>query len=130
MVSSRRGASGKRRSRSRLTQKRLACHSVCDIRPYGGVISVTYAVTAVRNELIYLLHFSILTVSQNFSMPEMSSSFVEGLISRLMYSFSSCHKFSIGLRSGDSGGVFHQLIPSSAKNLFAAAKYVSDHYLA
>ena len=37
--------------KSRLTQKQLACHSVCDIRPYSGVISVTYAVTAVRNEL-------------------------------------------------------------------------------
>ena len=32
---------------------------------------------------------------------------------------SSCHKFSIGLRSGDSGGVCHQLIPFSSMNFFA-----------
>ena len=39
--------------------------------------------------------------------------------SLLIYSLSSCHKFSIGLRSGDSGGVRHQLIPFSSMNFFA-----------
>ena len=32
----------------------------------------------------------------------------------LMCSFNSCHRFSIELRSGDSGGVGHQLMPCSA----------------
>ena len=40
-------------------------------------------------------------------------------LSLLMYSFNSCHKFSIGLRSGDSAGVFHQLMPFSSMNSFA-----------
>jgi len=33
-----------------------------------------------------------------------------------MNSFSSCHRFSIGLQSGDSAGVFHQLTPSACRN--------------
>ena len=31
----------------------------------------------------------------------------------------SCHKFSIGLRSGDSAGIFNQLMPFSSMNSFA-----------
>ena len=36
-----------------------------------------------------------------------------------MYSFNSCQRFSMGLRSGDSGGVCHQLIPLSSMKDFA-----------
>ena len=36
-----------------------------------------------------------------------------------VHTFNSRHRFSIGLASGDSGGVFHQLIPRSAKNAAA-----------
>ena len=59
---------------------------------------------------MYLRHFSPDTEPQNSLIPSTSSSFVFGLISLLMYSFSSCHIFSMGFRSGDSGGVFHYLI--------------------
>ena len=44
-------------------------------------------------------------------MPSISSCFVFGLISLLINSLSSCHMFSMGLQSGLSGGVFHQLTP-------------------
>ena len=54
-------------------------------------------------------------VAQNFRMPSINSCFVRGFISLLRYSLSSCHKFSIGLRSGDSAGVFHQFMPLSSK---------------
>ena len=64
---------------------------------------------------MYLLHVCTSTVFQNRWMPEISSDFVFGLTSHLINSFNSCQRFSIGLASGDSGGVFHQLIPSSSK---------------
>ena len=62
---------------------------------------------------MYLLHISIVTVSQNCTIPSISSCFVLGLTSLLQNSLSSCHIFSIGFKSGDSTGVFHQLIPWS-----------------
>ena len=34
----------------------------------------------------------------------------------ITFTFNSCHRFSIGLASGLSGGVFHQLIDFSAKS--------------
>ena len=51
---------------------------------------------------------------QNSLIPETSSCLLLGLIPRLIYSLSSCQRFSIGFRSGDSGGVFHQFTPSLA----------------
>ena len=45
-----------------------------------------------------------------------SSCFISSLTFRRKFSFNSCHRFSIGLQSGDLAGVFHQLIPFSAKN--------------
>ena len=60
---------------------------------------------------MYLLHFSTGTVSQNCTVPLISFCFVLGLTSLLLNSSSSCHIFSIGFKSGDSAGVFHQLIP-------------------
>ena len=42
-----------------------------------------------------------------------------GFTSLLMYSLSSCHIFSIGFKSGDSAGVFHQLIPFSTMKSLA-----------
>ena len=60
---------------------------------------------------MYLLHFSTVAVSQNFTIPSISSCFVLGLTSLIMNFLSSRHKFSIGFKSGNSAGVFHQLIP-------------------
>ena len=68
---------------------------------------------------IYFLHFSAVTVSQNSSIPLINASFVRGFTSRRKYSFILCHIFSIGLKSGDFGGVRHQLTPFSAKKLSA-----------
>lgn len=65
------------------------------------------------------MHFSLVTVSQNLSIPSTSSLLFLGLISRRMNSLSSCHIFSIGFKSGDSGGVRHQLMHFSSKNTLA-----------
>ena len=62
--------------------------------------SITLGITFLKC-LMYLLHFSLSTVSSCLHF---------GLISLRMNSFNSCHKFSIGLQSGDSGGVCHQLM--------------------
>ena len=64
---------------------------------------------------MYLLHFATSILAQKAFIPLISWSLVVGLISLLMYSLSSCHKFSIGFRSGDSGGVFHQSMLFSKK---------------
>ena len=45
---------------------------------------------------------------------------VDGFTSRLINSFNSCHKFSIGFMSGDSAGVFHQFIDSISNSSLAA----------
>ena len=37
----------------------------------------------------------------------------------VLYSFSSCHKFSIGLQSGDSEGVLYQLTPLAVSQSLA-----------
>ena len=42
-----------------------------------------------------------------------------GLISRRINYLNSCHTFSIGLQSGNSGGVHHQLIPLELKKVCA-----------
>lgn len=65
----------------------------------------------------------------SFRIPFTSSSFVFGLISLLRNSFSSCQKFSMGLRSGDSGGVCHELIPWSSRNFCQISMYAWDHCL-
>lgn len=70
--------------------------------------------------LMYFLHLDIVTVLQNLEIPSINSFFVVGLTSRLINSLSSCHRFSMGLRSGDSAGVFHQLIPLSKKYALAS----------
>ena len=72
--------------------------------------SITFGKTFLRCP-IYLLHLCTSTVLQNSFIPSTSSSLLFGLTTRRMYSLSSCHRFSIGFISGDSGGVFHQLIP-------------------
>ena len=64
---------------------------------------------------MYLRHFSPDTEPQNCTIPSTSSSLLLGLTSLLRYSFSSCHKFSMGFRSNDSRGDFHQLIPMVRK---------------
>ena len=56
---------------------------------------------------------------QNLSIPSISSSFVLGFTIFLRKCFSSCQSISMGLRSGDSGGVFHQLMPLSSMKLLA-----------
>ena len=40
-------------------------------------------------------------------------------MTRRLYSFNSCHKFSMGLQSGDSAGVLHQF------TLFADKKFLA-----
>ena len=79
---------------------------------------MTFGITF-RRCPIYFLHFWGFTVCQNSAIPSISCSFVVGFTSLLMYSLSSCHKFSIGLRSGDSGGVCHQLIRLFSMYFFA-----------
>ncbi len=78
---------------------------------------------------MYLVHFGMSTVSQKRWIPSKSSSFVRGFTSRRKNSFSSCQIFSIGLRSGDSGGVFStswwNWLPG---NPFHGLKCVLDHY--
>ena len=54
-----------------------------------------------------LLHLAWSSVPQDCYIPSISS-LVLGLISCRMYPLSSCHRFSMGLKSGDSAGVFHQ----------------------
>ena len=41
-----------------------------------------------------------------------------------MNSFSSCHKFSMGLASGDSGGVVHQFTPLVLTKLLDKLRYM------
>ena len=65
------------------------------------------------------MHLFASTVSQNRVIPAVSSDSRVGFTSRHMYSFSSCHRFSMGFKSGDSGGVFHKLMFSFSKNAFA-----------
>ena len=68
---------------------------------------------------IYLWHLHISTVDQNVEIPSTSSCLLFGLISLLKYSLISCQGLSIGFKSGDSGGVHHQFMPTSLKNLWA-----------
>ena len=81
--------------------------------------SITFGITFLRC-LMYLKHLSTVTVSQNCLIPSTSSSWHCGLASLRIHSLSSCHKFSIGLRSGDSAGVRHQVMPLSARKFWAA----------
>ena len=59
---------------------------------------------------MYLVHFHWSTVFQKSMMPLTSSSLCLGFTSLWINSFNSCQRFSIGFRSGDSGGVRHQLM--------------------
>ena len=68
---------------------------------------------------MYLVHFVLWTVSQKARIPSTSSCLVFGFISRLMNSLSLCQRFSMGFKSGDSGGIFHQLIFLFARNVCA-----------
>ena len=66
---------------------------------------------------MYLVHFTLSTVDQNSLITYISCCLVVGLTSLRTNSLSSCQRFSIGLRSGDSGTVFHQFMPLSSKKL-------------
>lgn len=50
----------------------------------------------------------------------MSSLFAPGLASLQKKSFMECQMSSVGFKSGDSGGVFTQLIPSDVMQAAAA----------
>ena len=65
---------------------------------------------------MYLLHLDTLTVCQNERIPLTKSCFTFGLTSRQI---NSCQMFSIGFRSGDSGGVFHHVKPFSSGRCLA-----------
>ena len=69
---------------------------------------------------MYVVHFLGLTFSaQNLVMPSINSSFVWGLTTFRKKCFSSCQTNSIGLSSGDLGGVFYQLMLLSSMKVFA-----------
>ena len=53
---------------------------------------------------------------QNLAIPSCNSAKLVGLYVACKYCSSDPQMFSIGLRSGDSGGVLHQLIPCFSKN--------------
>ena len=79
--------------------------------------SITRGITFLRCR-IYFMHLALSTVSQNCRIPSTSSALVRGFTSRLIYSFNSCHRFSMGFKSGDSAGVFHQWIAFDSMNSF------------
>ena len=64
----------------------------------------------------YLMHLPTSTVFQNCKMPSISSSLECGFTSLRTNSFNSCHMFSSGFKSGDSGAVFHQFTLLASKN--------------
>ena len=64
---------------------------------------------------MYFVHLAMSTVAQNLFMPSINSSFRCGFTSLLINSLSSCQRFSIGFKSGDSGTVFHQLMLLASK---------------
>lgn len=70
---------------------------------HNADFSMTFGTTFLRWK-IYFLNFAMPTVA---TIAATSSSFVWGLASGRIYSFSSCHIFSMGLFSGDLGHVFH-----------------------
>ena len=79
------------------------------------------------NTIIPFIHLSIHTYihTHNGSLGSYKHTFKLNKIRLCKYihtyvhTFNSCHRFSIGLASGDSGGIFHQFIPHSAKNAAA-----------
>ena len=77
--------------------------------------SITLGITFLRCP-IYFAHTSGVIVAQNCTIPDCSSSKFFGLQVFLKYCLSDPQTFSMGLRSGDSGGVGHQLTPFSSKN--------------
>ena len=79
--------------------------------------SITRGITFLRCR-IYFMHLALSTVSQNCRIPSTSSALVRGFTSHLIYSFNSCHRFSMGFKSGDSAGVFHQWIAFDSMNSF------------
>ena len=68
---------------------------------------------------MYSVHLATSTVFQKAKIPFTNSAFVLGFTSRRIYSFNSCQRFSIGFKSGDSAGVFHQLISLFSKKSLA-----------
>ncbi len=68
---------------------------------------------------MYLQHFSSVTkFSQKCTMPSQRWSKFIGFHTPLSHCFSSFHNCSIGLMSGDSAGVCHQLMPFSTNHFF------------
>ena len=65
---------------------------------------------------MYFWHFATVTVAQKSWMPSSNSLFVLGFTSLRMYSFSSCHRHSIGFMSGLSAGVRHQFTALSSNH--------------
>ena len=63
--------------------------------------------------------FSTVTVCQNLLISSISLSLFLGLMTHWLYSFNLCHKFSIGLQSGDPAGVLHQFTLFAVKKSLA-----------
>lgn len=107
----------------------LISNAICIQYPVAAPSSsITRGITFFKC-LIYFLHFSPETVSQNSMAPCLSSSLFLGLTSLRKYSFNSCQRFSIGFKSGDSGGVFHHVILLSLKKSLAAPKLRGSYYV-
>ena len=80
--------------------------------------STTLGTTLIRTCSMYRMHLSFVILAvQNSRIPATCSSFVDGFMCFRRYHFNSCHKSSIGFKSGLSGGVSHQ----------NTATCVSDH---
>ena len=77
---------------------------------------------------MYLLHFATSTVFQKSFMTFINCDLLVGFTSLQVYSFNSCQRSSIGLRSGDPGGVFHQFMCSCSKMFLLLLRYALDHY--
>ena len=78
---------------------------------------------------MYLLQISGVKELQKHCIPFLSSSKFLGLYVVLRNCLNEPHVFSIGFRSGDSGGVRHQNTPFSERNQ-SVSYNVWGHYLA
>ena len=90
-------------------EKRIVHNKTTNNQVASPFSSTTFGIT-LFTWLMYFRHLAIVTVFHHVVIPSTSSCFVRGLISLLKNSLPLCHRFSMGFKSGDSGGVFHQLV--------------------
>ena len=84
-----------------------------------------------RSWSMYLANFSSVTLSaQNAFIPSTSSCLFYDFTFDSKWNFSSCQKFSMGFKSGLSGGVRHRFISFSSKKALARLVVCWDPYSA